>query len=150
MELADDGDARMEIVFDREWALRLIQSAFAKVEAEFRESGREGEFEVLRRFLPGVDVPITYAEAVGLLQKSEGTVMVRSIGCASSIGRRCAPRWRAPCPPRMRWMTSWLICTGCSLCPGARWHEFLQPFGGNGELPAEERTLAPGQSTTPP
>jgi DNA-directed RNA polymerase specialized sigma24 family protein len=68
----DDGS--MEAMFDREWALRLIQSAFVKVEAEFDEAGRAGEFAVLRRFLPGVEVPLRYDDAALLLGKSEGLV----------------------------------------------------------------------------
>jgi DNA-directed RNA polymerase specialized sigma24 family protein len=73
MALAED-DADMAMVFDREWALRLIQSAFAKVEAEFEEAGRAGEFAVLRRFLPGVELPLRYEEAARLLGRSEGLV----------------------------------------------------------------------------
>jgi RNA polymerase sigma-70 factor (ECF subfamily) len=69
---ADEGNT--EMVFDREWALRLIQSAFAKVEGEFEEAGRAEEFAVLRRFLPGVEVPLRYDEAARLLGKSEGLV----------------------------------------------------------------------------
>lgn len=63
-----------EILFDREWALRLIQGAFAKVESEFEEAGRAAEFAVLRRFLPGVEVPLRYDEAAHLLGKPEGLV----------------------------------------------------------------------------
>jgi len=69
---ADEGNT--ETVFDREWALGLIQAAFARVEAEFEEAGRAGEFAVLRRFLPGVGVPLRYDEAARLLGKSEGLV----------------------------------------------------------------------------
>jgi RNA polymerase sigma-70 factor (ECF subfamily) len=69
---ADDGST--EMMFDREWALRLIQAAFAKVEGDFVEAGRGGEFAVLRRFLPGVEVPLRYDEAARLLGKSEGLV----------------------------------------------------------------------------
>lgn len=69
---ADEGNT--ETMFDREWALGLIQAAFARVEAEFEESGRAEEFAVLRRFLPGVEVPLRYDEAARLLGKSEGLV----------------------------------------------------------------------------
>jgi RNA polymerase sigma factor (sigma-70 family) len=64
----------MEMVFDREWALRLLQAVFEKVEREFQEAGRAEEFVVLRRFLPGVEVPLRYDEAARLLGKSEGLV----------------------------------------------------------------------------
>jgi RNA polymerase sigma-70 factor (ECF subfamily) len=68
----DEGNA--ETVFDREWALGLIQTAFVKVEGEFEDAGRAEEFAVLRRFLPGVEVPLRYDEAARLLGKSEGLV----------------------------------------------------------------------------
>lgn len=73
-ELAAADDPHMEIVFDREWALRLIQAAFAKVEGDFAEAGRAEEFAVLRRFLPGVEKPLRYDEAAHLLGKTEGVV----------------------------------------------------------------------------
>ncbi len=47
-EVAASDDPHTEIVFDREWALRLIQAAFAKVEGDFAEAGRAEEFAVLR------------------------------------------------------------------------------------------------------
>jgi DNA-directed RNA polymerase specialized sigma24 family protein len=72
---ADEGAT--EMMFDREWALRLIQSAFALVEGQFAEAGRTSDFEVLRRFLPGVESPLRYDEAARLLGKSE--VLVKSM-----------------------------------------------------------------------
>ena len=72
-DLAAD-DSSMEVVFDREWALRLIQAAFAKVEGEYAKAGRADEFAVLRRFLPGVEKPLRYDEAAQLLGKPEGVV----------------------------------------------------------------------------
>jgi len=73
-EPAAAADENIELVFDQEWALRLIQAAFAKVEEGFKEAGRSAEFEVLRRFLPGVEAPLRYDEAAHLLGKSEGVV----------------------------------------------------------------------------
>jgi RNA polymerase sigma-70 factor (ECF subfamily) len=61
-------------VFDREWALGLIQAAFAEVEREFAGAARVEEFAVLRRFLPGIEAPLRYDEAARLLGKSEGVV----------------------------------------------------------------------------
>lgn len=63
-----------EKVFDREWALHLIQSAFEKVAGDFTKAGRAEEFAVLRRFLPGVEKPLSYDEAARLLGNNEGTV----------------------------------------------------------------------------
>lgn len=73
-EPATEESGPAEKVFDREWALQLIQSAFEKVEGDFTKSGRAEEFAVLRRFLPGVEQPLRYDEAGRLLGKNEGTV----------------------------------------------------------------------------
>jgi RNA polymerase sigma-70 factor (ECF subfamily) len=67
-------DAMGSDIFDREWALGLIQAAFAEVEREFSDGGRAEEFAVLKRFLPGVEAPLRYDEAARLLEKSEGVV----------------------------------------------------------------------------
>lgn len=64
----------LEMMFDREWALRVIEAAFKQVEGRFAESGRAAEFAVLRRFLPGVEAPLRYEEAASRLGKSEGVV----------------------------------------------------------------------------
>lgn len=73
-ELAVADDALTEVVFDREWALRLIQAAFAKVEDDFTTAGRADEFAVLRRFLPGVEKPLRYDEAALMMGQTEGVV----------------------------------------------------------------------------
>lgn len=61
-------------LFDREWAIKMLQSAFAKVEADFGADGKTSQFAVLKRFLPGVEAPLKYDEAALLLKKPEGTV----------------------------------------------------------------------------
>lgn len=73
-EPAASDASHSEMVFDREWAFHLIKTAFAKLEADFSRSGRDAEFTVLRRFLPGVEKPLRYDEAAQLLGKNEGTV----------------------------------------------------------------------------
>lgn len=73
-EPAEEAVAPAEAVFDREWALYLIQSAFSRVEDDFTKAGRADDFAVLRRFLPGVEKPLRYDEAAKLLGKNEGSV----------------------------------------------------------------------------
>jgi hypothetical protein len=68
------GEADVETAFDREWALRLIRAAYLRVESDFTQEGRAGEFAVLRRFLPGVEQPVSYEDAARLLGKSDGVV----------------------------------------------------------------------------
>jgi DNA-directed RNA polymerase specialized sigma24 family protein len=77
-ELADAGvelpavdDAAAVSCFDREWALSLVQQVLAEVRAEFVREGRDAEFAVLRRFLPGAPQPPAQAEAARELRVSE-------------------------------------------------------------------------------
>ena len=72
-ELAENGfepSAESEagdVVFDRAWALQLMDTAFAGVARPFLESGREREWDVISRFLPGAGEPPGYEEAAALL-----------------------------------------------------------------------------------
>lgn len=50
-------------VFDREWALQLMDAALAGVARPFMEGGREREWEVISQFLPGAGEPPTYEDA---------------------------------------------------------------------------------------
>lgn len=50
-------------VFDRQWALRLVASALASVEEKFVSQGRQREWSVLVRFLPGAGASPTYEAA---------------------------------------------------------------------------------------
>jgi RNA polymerase sigma-70 factor (ECF subfamily) len=56
--------------FDREWALQLLTLALQRLEAEYRERGREATFAVLRAYVPGGVAPPPYEEAAQQLQLS--------------------------------------------------------------------------------
>lgn len=62
--------------FDRDWALHLVDQALAKLEAEFVTAGNGDEFEVLKRFLPGSEDPVSMEEAALLTGVSEGSIRV--------------------------------------------------------------------------
>ena len=49
--------------FDREWALQLLDKAFAKIADSFLKDGHSGEWQVISQFLPGAGVPPTYEDA---------------------------------------------------------------------------------------
>lgn len=51
--------------FDREWALAVLEGALAEIAAE--ASWREGEFALLRRFLPGASEPLSLEEGAASL-----------------------------------------------------------------------------------
>jgi len=55
------------LVFDREWALAILETALARVRQEYAEARREGEFTVLKGFLPGGTEPPSYEAAAGQL-----------------------------------------------------------------------------------
>ncbi len=57
-----DGEA-----FDREWALTLVAEALRQVEGEHLTAGRQAEYAVLRRFLPGAGEPPSYEAAAAEL-----------------------------------------------------------------------------------
>ena len=48
--------------FDREWAMQLLDTAFAKIAASFLKNEHDGEWQVISRFLPGAGVPPTYED----------------------------------------------------------------------------------------
>ena len=56
-----------ERAFDREWAMQLMDTAFAGVARPFLEDGREGEWDVLSQFLPGAGESPTYEAAAAQL-----------------------------------------------------------------------------------
>jgi DNA-directed RNA polymerase specialized sigma24 family protein len=58
------------LVFDREWALAILETALARVRQEYAEARREGEFTVLKGFLPGGTEPPSYEAAAGQLGRS--------------------------------------------------------------------------------
>lgn len=55
------------VVFDREWAMNILESAFDRVREEFIAAGRNDAFEVLKNFLPGAAEAPGYEQAAELL-----------------------------------------------------------------------------------
>ena len=56
------------LAYDRDWAMELLQRTLEGVAAEFRQRGREGDFAVLRAYLPGSMPPVpTYEESAARL-----------------------------------------------------------------------------------
>ena len=63
----DETDAHACVVFDREWALCVLERGLVELEAWYKKQGRGPAFEVLRRFLPGAQlVPSAEASAASL------------------------------------------------------------------------------------
>src|SRR5262249_2830113 len=72
-ELADTTPA--DRLFERRWALALLNQVLAKLREDFRKSGQAKQFDLLKVFLTGERSP-KYAQVAGELQLSEGAVHV--------------------------------------------------------------------------
>lgn len=65
-----------EQLFDKRWALTLIETALARMEQEYREAGRGDEFELLKPCLTAGRGEIDYRDLSGHLETSEGAARV--------------------------------------------------------------------------
>ena len=63
-----------EKMYDRAWALTLVERTLARLENEWREAGKEDQFQILKGFLTGARV--AYPELATRLGMSEGAVRV--------------------------------------------------------------------------
>jgi RNA polymerase sigma-70 factor (ECF subfamily) len=69
-------DASPERLFDRHWALAVLDAALAHLEAEFKKSGRAALFQQLQPFLQGDASGPAYAEVAQRLGTTEGNIKV--------------------------------------------------------------------------
>lgn len=60
-----------EAVFDRSWALHVLEQALENLRAEFAEAGKESQFTALRGFITGDEAPSS-AETARRLGMTEG------------------------------------------------------------------------------
>src|SRR5262249_49160050 len=58
------------VVFDREWALAILENSLEGARAEYAHTERPGDFAVLQTFLPGGTDPLTYEAAAARLDVS--------------------------------------------------------------------------------
>jgi len=78
-EEADPG-LTPEQTYDRRWAATVLESAFADLEAEFREAGQAMRFEELKRFLSEEGCDTDYAAAalrLGIAPKAVSAAVCR-------------------------------------------------------------------------
>jgi len=69
-------EANPERLFDRHWALAVLDAALAHLEVEFRRSGRAALFQQLQPFLQGDAGGPGYHEVAERLGTTEGTIKV--------------------------------------------------------------------------
>ena len=65
-----------ERVFDRRWALTLLDRVLTRLKSEMAAGGREAQFERLKTYLTGDGPQLSYAQTAGELGMSEGAVKV--------------------------------------------------------------------------
>lgn len=69
-------DGSPDFLFDRNWALAVLEAGLQRLEAEFRESGRAEVLEHLQPFLQGDTSGPSYTEVARRLGTTEGTISV--------------------------------------------------------------------------
>jgi RNA polymerase sigma-70 factor (ECF subfamily) len=65
-----------EMLFDRQWALTVLDQALARLRSEFVSAGKGAVFNVLKTALTGEADGLAYAESAARLQMSEGSIKV--------------------------------------------------------------------------
>jgi DNA-directed RNA polymerase specialized sigma24 family protein len=68
--------ARADEVFDRQWALTLLDLAMRRLHADYTAAGRASDFAVLKEFLSASHAAIDYRSAAARLNISEGAARV--------------------------------------------------------------------------
>ena len=63
-------------IYERRWALTLIEQAIARLRGEFEEAGKLEEFHRLKAFLAADRNSVPYAEVAAALGQTEGAVRV--------------------------------------------------------------------------
>ncbi len=69
-------DATPERIYERQWALTLLERALMKLRAEFEKAGKTELFECLKMFLGGEKSAVPYRELGDQLKLSEGAIKV--------------------------------------------------------------------------
>jgi RNA polymerase sigma-70 factor (ECF subfamily) len=70
------GPLTAEDVYERRWAMTLLNQALDRLRAEFAEGGKEAEFECLKQWLSADRERIPYAQLAAELGHSEGAARV--------------------------------------------------------------------------
>ena len=75
-QIEPPSDETPETVFERRWALTLLEHVVTRLRAELKKAGKEEQFEQLKVFLTGESRAVGYAEVGLRLNMSEGAVKV--------------------------------------------------------------------------
>ena len=75
-QLEPPTDGTPETIFDRRWAVTLLNHALAALRAETVRSGKAQHFDLLKPYLVGDQPQMSYADAGSVMGMSEGAVKV--------------------------------------------------------------------------
>jgi RNA polymerase sigma-70 factor (ECF subfamily) len=75
-QLEPSSDETPESIFDRRWAVALLDRVMARLDAEMTASGRQVQFARLKTYLTGDAPEMSYAEVAAGLGASEGSIKV--------------------------------------------------------------------------
>jgi len=67
-------DLAADKLYDRSWALALLEQVRARLRDEYAAEGRSDRFEIVERFLPGEESGVSYVEVARQLGMAEGTL----------------------------------------------------------------------------
>ncbi len=70
------GALAADLIYDRDWALALLERTLARLRAEFAQAGKAREFAQLKPFLTVARMEISYAQAAAAAGLSEGAARV--------------------------------------------------------------------------
>lgn len=76
IQVPDPAGPIPDTVFDREWALAVMDRGLNSVQAAFEKSGKEKQFEVLKPWLIGETEALSQADAAAELSLTSGAVKV--------------------------------------------------------------------------
>lgn len=75
-QLEPPSDETPERIFDRRWALTLLDRVMSRLKTEGPRAGRKSQFEGLKTYLTGDQPQLSYAQTASALGISEGAVKV--------------------------------------------------------------------------
>ena len=69
-------NATPDALYDRTWAITMLNGVLTDLKAEYDERGKKAVFEALLQFVSGTPSASSYAETARLLDTTEGNVKV--------------------------------------------------------------------------
>lgn len=75
-KLEPKDEASADKIYERRWALTLLDQVLAKLRGEFEKDGKLNQFETLKQYLSAGRTSVSYAQAAHKLGMNEGAIKV--------------------------------------------------------------------------